>query len=187
MHDELGCIDSQTAEVNRKPCLIVGCQARRKQIWNIPAVLHCKACVMFWGTPHHKLFCSQITCLKALSLNLVVAFMPENEALLPVFFIIFATVMAHIFTIYCKQFTVVFPNLPSPGTFFRQQNVLVSIPQQESFVMHKAYFHVLVSRIFHQTCRTTSYGPAIGTWLAIFYNMTITWSCSLGSYNSRQC
>ena len=103
---------------------------------------------MFWGTPHHKLFCSQITCLKALSLNLVVAFMPENEALLPVFFIIFATVMAHIFTIYCsKQFTVVFPNLPSPGTFFRQQSVLVSIPQQESFVMHKAYFRMLVSRI----------------------------------------
>ena len=31
-YDGLGCVGSRTAEVNKKPCLIVGCQARRKQI-----------------------------------------------------------------------------------------------------------------------------------------------------------
>ena len=110
-------------------------------------------------------------------LNLVAAFTPESEALLPVFFVVFATVMAHIFMIYCKQFTVVFPNLPSPGTFPGNKVCLSPSPKQESFAMHKAYLRGLVSqKMVRRPPDLPDHflRPAIGTWQANFYNMTIT-------------
>ena len=45
--------------------------------------------------------------MKPSLLNLVAAVTLENEALLSVFFIVLAAIMARTFTIYCEQFTVV--------------------------------------------------------------------------------
>ena len=59
--------------------------------------------------------------------------MLESKALLFAFFIVFATVMAHIFTIYCKQFTVVFPNVHFDVDFFQATKYACLQPQQKSF------------------------------------------------------
>ena len=72
------------------------------------------------------LFCSQVTfyvvwrrCCRILMIWSVAAVTLAWEwSLLSAFFIVFAAIMASVFTIYCEQFTVVFPYLCFDVAFF---------------------------------------------------------------------